>query len=264
MGRLRGRGEGDGRGTVSECLRPRPPSAIFADMSTDTQPPPPAEPEAALHIGMGARLRAYFFAGILVTAPVSITFYIAWQFIKFMDDQVSPLIPPALNPQNWGIPGFGLVLVAVSLTLIGALTAGFAGRLLVKLYDAVLERTPVLRGIYSAVKQIFETMLAQKANAFREVVLIEYPRKGIWTMGFITGTASGEVGDSFDEEMVNVFVPTTPNPTSGFFLMMPRAEAIELDMTVDEALKYIVSMGVVAPEYAAPAAKNLKAVPPPL
>jgi len=216
-------------------------------MSTDAPTtPPPAEHET-LHIGMGARLRAYFFAGILVTAPVSITFYIAWQFIKFMDDQVSPLIPPALNPQNWGIPGFGLVLVAVSLTLIGALTAGFAGRMLVKLYDAVLERTPVLRGIYSAVKQIFETMLAQKASAFREVVLIEYPRKGIWTLGFITGTAGGEVGDCFEEEMVNVFVPTTPNPTSGFLLFLPRREVRVLDMNVEDGIKFVVSTGILTP-----------------
>lgn len=201
----------------------------------------------SLHLGLSARLRAYFFAGILVTAPVSITFYIAWQFVKFMDDQVSPLIPPAFNPQNWGIPGFGLVLVAVSLTLIGALTAGLAGRLLVRVYDAVLERMPVLRGIYSAVKQIFETMLAQKANAFREVVLIEYPRPGIWTLGFITGATNGEVGDCFEEEMVNVFVPTTPNPTSGFLLFLPRSEVRVLEMNVEDGIKMVVSTGILTP-----------------
>lgn len=207
---------------------------------------PPAEPES-LHLGLAARLRAYFFAGILVTAPVSITFYIAWQFVKFMDDQVSPLIPPAFNPQNWGIPGFGLVLVAVSLTLIGALTAGLAGRLLVRIYDAVLERMPVLRGIYSAVKQIFETMLAQKANAFREVVLIEYPRVGIWTLGFITGTTNGEVRECFEREMVNVFVPTTPNPTSGFLLFVPRSDVKLLEMSVEDGIKMVVSTGILTP-----------------
>lgn len=201
----------------------------------------------SLHLGLAARLRAYFFAGILVTAPVSITFYIAWQFVKFMDDQVSPLIPPAFNPQNWGIPGFGLVLVAVSLTLIGALTAGLAGRLLVRVYDAVLDRMPVLRGIYSAVKQIFETMLAQKANAFREVVLIEYPRAGIWTLGFITGTTNGEVRECFDKEMVNVFVPTTPNPTSGFLLFVPRSDVRVLEMNVEDGIKMVVSTGILTP-----------------
>lgn len=219
--------------------------------SPDTPPPvvdAPANIESeGLQMGLTARLRAYFFAGILVTAPVAITFYIAWQFIKFMDDRVAPLLPPALNPQNWGIPGFGLIAVAVSLTLIGALTAGLAGRLLVRLSDAVLERMPVIRSIYSAVKQIFETMLAQKANAFREVVLLEYPRKGIWTLGFITGSTNGEVGSRFSEDMVNVFVPTTPNPTSGFLLFLPRREVEVLEMSIEDGIKMVVSTGILTP-----------------
>lgn len=198
-------------------------------------------------MGLAARLRAYFFAGILVTAPVLITFSIAWQFIKFLDDQVAPLLPPELNPQNWGIPGFGLIVVVVSLTLVGALTAGFAGRLVVRLSDAVLERMPVIRSIYSAVKQIFETMLAQKANAFREVVLVEYPRKGIWTLGFITGATTGEVGSHFADDMVNVFVPTTPNPTSGFLLFLPRRDVQVLEMNVEDGIKMVVSTGIITP-----------------
>jgi len=213
----------------------------------DVTPNPSNDGGQPWHLTLIGRLRAYFFAGILVTAPVSITFYIAWQFIQFMDDQVSPFIPPAFNPANWGIPGFGLVTVVVSLTLIGALTAGFAGRALVRLYDAVLERMPVLRGIYSAVKQIFETMLAQKANAFREVALIEYPRKGIWTLAFITGTTKGDVRSRFDEDMVNVFVPTTPNPTSGFLLFLPRRDVQILDMTVEDGIKMVVSTGIITP-----------------
>lgn len=200
-----------------------------------------------LHLRLGARLRAYFFAGILITAPISITFYIAWQFIRFMDQAVSPLIPPAWNPQNWGVPGFGLVAVAVSLTLIGALTAGFAGRLLVRLSETVLARMPVIRSIYSAVKQVFETVLAQKANAFREVVLIQYPRPGIWTLAFITGTTTGEVRDCFDEDMVNVFVPTTPNPTSGFLLFVPRRDVRLLGMSVEDGIKMVVSTGILTP-----------------
>jgi uncharacterized membrane protein len=201
------------------------------------------------HLSVMARLRAYFFAGILVTAPVSISFYLAWQFIKFMDNQVSPFIPPEFHPQNWGIPGFGLVIVVVGLTVIGFLTAGFAGRLLVRMSDFVLARMPVIRSIYSAVKQIFETMLAQKANAFREVVLIEYPRPGIWTLGFITGATSGEVGDRFDRDMVNVFVPTTPNPTSGFLLFLPRSDVRVLDMTVEDGIKMVVSTGILVPAW---------------
>lgn len=218
-------------------------------MSSETPSLPPASPADpdGPRLSVIGRLRAYFFAGILVTAPVSITFYLAWKFVTFMDDQVSPLIPPHYNPKNWGIPGFGLVLVVVVLTLIGALTAGFLGRMLVKLYDAVLDRMPVLRSIYSAVKQIFETMLAQKANAFREVVLIEYPRKGIWTVGFITGATSGELGERFDEDMVNVFVPTTPNPTSGFLLFLPRREVQVLEMSVEDGIKMVVSTGIITP-----------------
>jgi|AGTN01.2.fsa_nt_gi Uncharacterized conserved protein len=223
-------------------------SPAFSGAPTMTsENPSPSHSDGVPHIGLMARLRAYFFAGILVTAPVSITFYLAWKFVTFMDNQVSPLIPPALNPQNWGIPGFGLVLVVVALTLIGALTAGFAGRLLVRLYDAVMERMPVLRGIYSAVKQIFETMLAQKANAFREVVLIEYPRRGAWALGFITGTTSGEVRERFAEEMVNVFVPTTPNPTSGFLLFLPRSQVHVLEMNVEDGIKMVVSTGIIIP-----------------
>jgi uncharacterized membrane protein len=218
----------------------------------EKSPAQPAKVTKAIpfHIGLLARLRAYFFAGILVTAPISITFYIAWQFIKFMDNQVSPLVPPELNPQYWGFPGFGLIAVMVGLTLIGMVTAGFVGRILVKVYDIILQRMPVLSGIYSAVKQIFETMLAQKANAFREVALIEYPRKGIWTMAFITGTTAGEIGAVFAaDDMVNVFVPTTPNPTSGFLLFLPRRDVRVLDMNVEEGLKMVISTGILVPPH---------------
>lgn len=215
----------------------------------DAVPPPgpAADPEPSARNGLLPRLRAYFFAGVLMTAPISITFYIAWQFIRFMDDQVKGLIPVAWNPQNWGVHGFGLVAIAAALTLIGALTAGFAGRLMVKLSERVLERMPVIRSIYSAVKQIFETVLAQKANAFREVVLVEYPRPGIWTLGFITGTTTGEVRAHFAEEMVNVFIPTTPNPTSGFLLFLPRKDVQLLSMSVEDGIKMVVSTGIIVP-----------------
>ncbi|RAU22606.1 hypothetical protein CU669_07960 [Paramagnetospirillum kuznetsovii] len=198
--------------------------------------------------GISGRLRAYFFAGILVSAPISITFYIAWKFISFVDGQISPLIPPSLNPQDWALPGFGLVIAVVGLTLIGAVTANFVGRLVVRLSEAILDRMPVIRGIYSAIKQIFHTVLGQKADAFREVVLIEYPRAGAWTLGFITGATGGEVRACFDEEMVNVFVPTTPNPTSGFLLFVPRTQVRVLDMGVEDGIKMVVSLGVLSPQ----------------
>ena len=201
-------------------------------------------------ITLSARLRAYFLAGVLVVAPISITFYLAWLLLNFVDARVTPLIPARFNPETYlpfAIPGVGLIVGVIFLTLVGMLTAGFLGRLFTRASEAVMVRTPFLRGIYGAVKQIFETVLAQKSAAFREAVLIEYPRRGVWAIGFLTGRTGGEVQDRIKGDILNVFVPTTPNPTSGFFLMFPRRDVIELDMDVDEALKYIISMGVVAP-----------------
>jgi uncharacterized membrane protein len=221
----------------------------------DTEGPPPnddvdvgAQVADERHFDVFGRLRTYFLAGILVTAPVAITLYIAWQFIRALDNWVSPFIPPDWNPQRWGIPGFGVVIVVVGLTVIGAFTAGFLGRLLVRLSDSVMARMPVIRSLYAAIKQVFETVLAQKTNAFREVVLVEYPRKGVWTLGFITGVTGGEVGRCLDDqEMVNVFVPTTPNPTSGFLLFVSRQELRLLDMSVEDGIKMVVSTGIITP-----------------
>ncbi|MBF0332185.1 MAG: DUF502 domain-containing protein [Alphaproteobacteria bacterium] len=220
-------------------------------------PLPPEEPTAVIppikRISWAARLRAYFFAGVLVTAPISITFYLAWMFIDFVDRKVTPLIPEQYNPQQWGVPGAGLVIIVVTLTLVGALTANFFGRMLVKGGESVLTRMPVIRSIYSAVKQIFETMLAKKSNAFREVVLLEYPRRGIWTIGFITGTTVGEVQDLTSDDVLNVFIPTTPNPTSGFLLFVPRKDVRVLSMTVEEGIKLVVSGGIINPAERPPA-----------
>ena len=200
------------------------------------------------HRSVMGRLRAYFFAGILVTAPISITFYIAWNFIRWVDDWVSPVIPPHLNPQTWGVPGFGLVLVVVGLTTVGALTPGMVGRLFFRMSEAVLSRMPIVFGIYGTVKQVLETMLANKANAFREVAMVQYPRPGCWTLGFIAGPAKGEVQTMFDQDMINVFVPTTPNPTSGFLLVLPRDEVRILSMSVEDGFKMLISMGIITPE----------------
>jgi uncharacterized membrane protein len=214
------------------------------------KPKPPLSPD---HPGtLAGHLRAYFFAGILVVAPISITLYIAWLFIDFFDRQITPFIPAPWNPRAYGIPGVGLLLVVVALTLLGAMTAGIAGRIWVRVSEAVMARTPVLRGIYSAVKQLFETVLAQKSQAFREVALIEYPRRGIWTMAFITGPAIGRVNELAGEPLVSVFVPTTPNPTSGFLLFLPRSDIQVLDMSVEDGLKLVISTGIVAPPERAP------------
>ena len=196
------------------------------------------------------RIRRYFLAGLLVTAPLGITALIAWWIINFIDEWITPFIPTKYNPETYlpfSLPGLGLLILFIALTLIGALTAGLIGRWVVRTGERILNRMPVVRSVYSAFKQIFETILAQQSNAFREAVLIEYPRRGIWAIGFITGTTKGEVQNLTLEETVNIFLPTTPNPTSGFLLFVPREEVVPLDMSVEEAVKMVISGGIVTP-----------------
>jgi uncharacterized membrane protein len=201
-------------------------------------------------------LRGYFFAGVLITAPVGITVYLAWLVIEWFDSLVTPLLPPLYNPENYlpfSIPGLGLLIVCAVLTLIGAITAGIVGRLWVRTSERILGRMPVIRSVYGAIKQIFETVLSQKSTAFREVVLFEYPRRGSWALGFITGVTEGEVQDITQEEVVNVLLPTTPNPTSGYLLFIPRRELVVLSMSIEEGVKMIVSGGIVTPPDRRPA-----------
>ena len=200
-------------------------------------------------IGLMARLRAYFLAGVLVTAPIAVTIYIGWWFLSFIDGHIRPLIPSTYNPENYlpfSIPGIGVVTLIVALTLIGAFAAGYVGRLVVRIGEGAVERMPVVRSIYGAVKQIVETVVAKKSNAFREVVLVEYPRHGVWSLGFITGAAHPEVQRVRAEDMVNVFIPCAP-PTAGYLLMVPRTEVTVLDMTVEDGLKLVMSGGIVSP-----------------
>ncbi len=196
------------------------------------------------------RLRAYLFAGILVTAPIFITFYLAWLFVTFVDSKITPLIPPVYNPETYlpfALPGLGLLILVLGLMIVGALTAGFIGRLWIRFSEQILGQMPVIRNVYSAVKQILETVLAQQSNAFREAILIEYPRRGIWAVGFITGHTKGEVQNLTEEECINVFLPTTPNPTSGFLLFVPKKDIVPLSMSVEEAIKMVISGGIVTP-----------------
>ena len=195
-------------------------------------------------------MRAYFFAGILVIAPISITLYLAWLFIGFVDSKITPLIPLKYNPETYlpfALPGLGLLILVLALMLTGAMTAGFMGRVWMRFTEQVLARMPVIRNIYSAVKQIFETVLADKSAAFREAVLVEYPRRGIWAIAFITGRTEGEVQNITEEECINIFLPTTPNPTSGFLLFVPKKDLISLSMTVEEAIKMVISGGIITP-----------------
>ncbi len=227
----------------------------------------PLPPSAHHRVGGGksrgfwGRIRGYFLAGVLVTAPLGITGYLAWVIVEFIDHSVTPLLPAKYNPETYlpfSLPGLGVLILIVILTLIGALTAGLLGRWLLHTGERILNRMPVVRSIYSAIKQIFETVMGQQSNAFREAVLVEYPRRGIWAIAFITGVTEGEVQNLTEEETVNIFLPTTPNPTSGFLLFVPKEEVVPLDMSVEEAIKMVISGGIVTPPDRRPLAERQK------
>ena len=194
-----------------------------------------------------ARMRNYLLTGILVTAPITITVWISWQILLCFEATARNLVPKEWYP-DIDIPGLGLLVVFIGLILIGALTAGLVGRLFVRASERILNGMPVVRSVYGAVKQILETVLAQRATAFRQVVLVEYPRRGIWAVGFVSGATKGEVQRKLDQELVNVFLPTTPNPTSGFLLFVPAGDVTVLNMTIEEGIKLVVSGGIVTPE----------------
>jgi uncharacterized membrane protein len=201
-------------------------------------------------ISLSARLRAYFLAGVIVTAPIGITALLIWQFITFLDSHVASLIPERYNPETYlpfSVPGLGLLVTIAFLTLVGFLAAGLAGRTLVRIGERLLSRMPVVRSVYGTLKQIFETVLAQSSRSFREVVLVEYPRRGIGAIAFVTGSSRDEESSSIEDELVHVFLPTTPNPTSGFLLFVPRKDLVHLDMTVEEGMKLVISGGIVGP-----------------
>ena len=236
--------------------------------NTEQPKPTPGEGEEAPVLieprqrpGIFTRLRNYFLTGIIVTAPIALTIYLTWQFIDWVDSQAIPLLPAKYNPENYlpfSLPGLGLVMMVVILTFVGFLTANIFGRTLLKTGERLVNRMPVVRTISGALKQVLETVLSQSSNSFRQAVLVEYPRRGIWTVAFVTGDTEGEVATRLDDDMVNIYVPTTPNPTSGFLLMVPRRDLMFLDMPVEDAAKYIISIGVIAPEVEAEIAKMPK------
>ena len=204
-----------------------------------------------LKLGIFARFRRYFLAGILVTSPIIITVYVTWLIITFIDSQVMGMLPESLDftkklPHQ--IPGLGLIISIVVITFIGAITPGFIGRTLLKVGERILDNTPVVRSIYGAIKQIMETVMSTNSESFRDVVLVEYPRKGIWVIGFVTGETKGEVQTLNEEILINVFIPTTPNPTSGFLLFVPKKDLIYMKMKVEDAVKMVISGGIVTPQ----------------
>ena len=204
-------------------------------------------PQQAKRPGVFGRLRSWFFTGLLVTAPVLLTVYITWWAIQLIDGQVAGILPGFDQLRFANVPGVGLIIGVLLITLIGAVAAGFLGRWIIRLGESILNRMPVVRTIYGASKQILETVISTQSDAFREVVLVEYPRRDLWVNGFVTGGTKGEVARRVDIDMVNVFVPTTPNPTSGFLLFCPREDVIFMEMSVEDAVKLVVSGGIVTP-----------------
>lgn len=196
-----------------------------------------------------ASLRKWIFAGLLVIVPVAITVWVLRWIIGTLD-QTLLILPAAWQPDKLlgvHIPGFGVILALAILLAVGAAASNFFGRTLLGWWHNLLGRIPVVRSIYLSVKQVSDTLFSETGNAFRTAVLIQWPRENMWTIGFVTGTPGGDVANYLQGEYLSVYVPTTPNPTGGYFVMLRRADCIELRMSVDDALKYIVSMGVVVP-----------------
>jgi uncharacterized membrane protein len=219
-------------------------------MVPDALPPPDQlKPQARA----GTRLRTYFLTGIVVAGPVAITIYLTWWFISSVDGWVKPLIPAIYLPETYlpfAIPGFGLLVAFLGLTALGFLTANLVGRTLLEHSERLLDRMPVVRGLYKSVKQIFETVFSQSGTTFRKVGMVEYPARGMWSLVFISAEPKGRLAASLPErrDYVGVFLPCAPNPTTGFFFYVPKAEVIELEMEPDEAAKLVMSAGLIQPE----------------
>ena len=204
-------------------------------------------------------MKRYLIAGLLVWVPLGVTVMVIKLLVGMMD-QTLLLLPEHYRPDvvlGFHVPGLGVVLSIIVVLSTGIIVANLFGRKLVSLWESLLARIPLVRSIYAGVKQIMETVFHPSGETFRKVLLVEYPRKGIWTLGFMSGTTRGEAQAKTGVEVINVFVPTTPNPTSGFFIMVPRDEVIELDMHVDDGLKMIISAGVVVPAWSPEQAKIL-------
>lgn len=200
-------------------------------------------------------MKKYFITGLLIWIPLAITFMVlAW--IVGTLDQIILLLPNGLHPRErfgFNVPGLGVVMSLLIVLITGLVAANVLGQKLVQIWEAMLSRIPVVKSIYSSVKQVSDTLFSSSGQAFRQALLVQYPREGSWTIAFLTGKPGGDAARHLPGDFVSVYVPTTPNPTSGFFLMMPKKDVVELEMSVDEALKYIISMGVVAPPVRKPA-----------
>src|SRR5689334_16830157 len=207
---------------------------------------------AASQTSFAARIRNYFLTGLVVAGPLAITAWLVWSIITWVDDFVRPMIPPTYRPESympWPIPGTGLIIAFVALTLLGFLTANLVGRKLVELGERLLDRMPLVRSIYKGLKQVFETLFSESGSSFRTVGLVEFPAPGMWSLVFLSQKPSREIEARLPgrEEHVSVFMPCTPNPTTGFFFYVSRSAVIELDIPVEAAAKLIMSAGLIQP-----------------
>jgi len=198
---------------------------------------------------MMSSIRRWLLAGLLVLVPLAITLAVLNWIVATLD-QTLLILPVAWHPDRllgFHLPGFGVLLMLGIVLLMGAIASNFLGKKLLMVGNALLRRIPIVRSIYSSVKQVSDTLFSENGNAFRKALLVQWPREGVWTIGFLTGLPGGDVVNHLPADYVSVYVPTTPNPTGGYFVMLKRAECIELKMSVDEALTYVISMGVVVP-----------------
>jgi uncharacterized membrane protein len=222
------------------------------------------EPET-VHYGFASRIRTYFLTGLVAAAPIAITVWLTWSFITWVDDLVRPLIPVAYRPETYlpvKVPGFGLIIAFVALTLLGFFTANLVGRTLMEAGETILDRMPIVRPLYKALKQVFETLFSSSGSSFRTVGLVEFPSPEMWSLVFLSQPAGSEISDRLprDEEYVSVFMPCTPNPTTGFFFYVARSDIVELDIPVEAAAKLIMSAGLIQPNGGADSQKKLSAL----
>jgi uncharacterized membrane protein len=211
------------------------------------------------------RFRGNFLTGLVIVAPVGLTIWVVWSVITLIDAQVVPLVPAFYNPSTYlgnDVPGFGVIIFFLFTAVVGSLTKGIVGRRILAWAEQFVDRLPLVRSIYNGIKQIAETILNPSNTSFQKAALIEYPRRGIWAVAFVSTETKGEVGQKLPEdENVSVFLPTTPNPTSGFLLFVPRSDLVILDMEVEDAAKLIISAGLVTPPTPAEKAAGVKTVP---
>jgi uncharacterized membrane protein len=216
------------------------------------QPGPASGPPVAFHLGMMSRVRNYFLTGLVLVGPLYITANLTWWFINWVDDLVRPIIPAAYRPETYlpmHIPGTGLIIAFLALTVLGFLTANLVGRTLVEFGEEILNRMPVVRPLYKSLKQIFETLFSNSGSSFRRVGLVEFPSPGMWSLVFLSQPPSLDIASRLPEtEHVSAFMPCTPNPTTGFFFYVPRRDVIDLDISVETAMTLIMSAGMAQPE----------------